>query len=58
VSKPKSENTADGNLEITDLDLTELTVVSMHDSAALPESAASYKSSSTCYVAPTRPLNK
>jgi hypothetical protein len=47
-------NTAEVQLELDDLhlDLSELTVVSMHDSVALPESAASYKSSSTCYVAP------
>lgn len=38
------------NLDVDDLDLSGLTVVSMHDSAALPESAASYKSSSTCVV--------
>lgn len=38
------------NLDVNDLDLTGLTVVSMHDSAALPESAASYKSSSTCII--------
>ncbi|MFF5209773.1 thiazolylpeptide-type bacteriocin [Streptosporangium sp. NPDC000396] len=35
---------------LADLDLNDLTVVSMHDSAALPESGASIKSSSTCYV--------
>lgn len=35
---------------LDELDLTSLTVVSMHDSAALPESAASYKSSSTCII--------
>ncbi|MGW5927746.1 thiopeptide-type bacteriocin [Streptomyces anulatus] len=27
-------------------------MVSMHDSAALPEGGASYKSSSCCYTAP------
>lgn len=38
------------DFDVNDLDLDGLTVVSMHDSAALPESAASYKSSSTCIV--------
>jgi hypothetical protein len=37
-------------LDLADLNLAGLTVVSMHDSAALPESAASYKSSSTCII--------
>ena len=40
----------DAEFGLDDLDLGELTVVSMHDSAALPESAASYKSSSTCII--------
>lgn len=44
------EFTVDDGFELSDLDLGELTVVSMHDSAALPESGASYTSSSTCYV--------
>jgi thiopeptide-type bacteriocin precursor len=42
--------TIDAEFNLADLDLTDLTVVSMHDSAALPESAASYKSSSTCII--------
>ena len=37
-------------LDLADLNLADLTVVGMHDSAALPESAASYKSSSTCVI--------
>ncbi|HEX6968552.1 MAG TPA: thiazolylpeptide-type bacteriocin [Micromonosporaceae bacterium] len=44
------EFAADAEFDFGDLDLGELTVVSMHDSAALPESGASYASSSTCYV--------
>jgi hypothetical protein len=40
----------DNEFGLDDLDLNELTVVGMQDSAALPESAASYKSSSTCVV--------
>lgn len=43
-------NTNFDQLDVDDLDLAGLTVVSMHDSAALPESAASYKSSSTCII--------
>ncbi|MFV2104195.1 thiopeptide-type bacteriocin [Micromonospora sp. LOL_024] len=41
----------DDEFSLADLDLSELTVVNMHDSAALPESGASYTSSSSCYVA-------
>lgn len=40
----------DDEFNLGDLDLGELTVVSMHDSAALPEGSASYQSSSCCYV--------
>jgi hypothetical protein len=49
---PENTDTRDAQFDLSDLDLNldELTVVSMHDSAALPESAASYKSSSTCVV--------
>lgn len=36
--------------DLSDLDLGSLTVVSMLDSAALPETGASYASSSCCYV--------
>jgi hypothetical protein len=36
--------------DLSDLDLGELTVVSMLDSAALPETGGSYTSSSCCYV--------
>lgn len=43
-------NTNFDNIDVNDLDLADLTVVSMHDSAALPESGASYKSSSTCVI--------
>lgn len=43
-------NTNSDIFNVNDLDLADLTVVSMHDSAALPESGASYKSSSTCIV--------
>jgi hypothetical protein len=46
----ENTETTDEQFNLADLDLEELTVVSMHDSAALPESAASYKSSSTCVV--------
>jgi hypothetical protein len=53
MSNEQIDTTA--KVDVNDLELDELTVVSMHDSAALPESAASYKSSSTCYIAPTRP---
>jgi Thiopeptide-type bacteriocin precursor len=36
--------------DLTDLNIDDLTVVTMLDSAALPEGGASYKSSSTCIV--------
>lgn len=38
------------NFDITDFDLDAVTVVSLQDSAALPEGGASYTSSSTCIV--------
>lgn len=40
----------DQAFEITDLQLEELEVSTIEDSAALPEGSASYKSSSTCIV--------
>jgi hypothetical protein len=47
-----SENTAPSaeDFDVTDLNIDGLTVVSLLDSAALPEGGASYKSSSTCVV--------
>jgi hypothetical protein len=55
MSNDKIDTTAGIKVDVNDLELDELTVVSMHDSAALPESAASYQSSSTCYIAPSKP---
>ncbi|MFF5209772.1 thiazolylpeptide-type bacteriocin [Streptosporangium sp. NPDC000396] len=45
------ELSATYEFDLGDLDLNDLTVVSMHDSAALPESGASstFRSSSCCY---------
>lgn len=38
--------------DIDDLDLGALSVTTMTDSAALPETGASYQSSSTCIILP------
>jgi hypothetical protein len=48
---PINENITD-DFDLSDLDLGALSVTSMLDSAALPETGASYTSSSCCYVAP------
>jgi Thiopeptide-type bacteriocin precursor len=40
------------DFDLGDLDLGQLSVVTMTDSVALPESGASYTSSSTCLVLP------
>ncbi|CAA9268534.1 MAG: hypothetical protein AVDCRST_MAG41-2762 [uncultured Corynebacteriales bacterium] len=49
---PNTENTpAFDDFDLSDLDLGALSVTSMMDSAALPETGASYASSSCCYVA-------
>ncbi len=40
----------DKAFEITDLELDELEVTAIEDTAALPEGSASWKSSSTCVV--------
>jgi hypothetical protein len=40
----------DSTLDVADLDLGTLSIVSMMDSAALPETGASYKSSSCCVI--------
>lgn len=37
--------------DVSDLDLGALSVTDLMDSAALPETGASYQSSSCCYVA-------
>ena len=49
---PNFENIQD-DYNLSDLDLGSLSVTSMMDSAALPETGASYTSSSCCYVAPS-----
>ncbi len=45
------ENIETGEFDLDDLDLGALSVAAMTDSVALPEGGASYRSSSTCYVA-------
>ena len=45
------ENTETSDFDLDDLDLGVLSVAAMTDSVALPEGGASYRSSSTCYVA-------
>jgi Thiopeptide-type bacteriocin precursor len=46
-----NENNDTADFDLDDLDLGALSVAAMTDSTALPEGGASYKSSSTCYVA-------
>ncbi len=45
------DDTESADFDLDDLDLGVLSVAAMTDSVALPEGGASFRSSSTCYVA-------